>query len=234
MSEELQTLFEAGKPQEVLDKFTQKEVQGEWVALPEEEQIECIYYKSRSLEWLGRYEEALQTATMARTTYPSPKNPSFLLALLAAQFYVLFALRHLLFDKAQSVLTEGETIIGALTDKERQAGAFWIAVFEHVKGVDYWVKRELNLSLEYRHKALKLFEALDNRHGIAQCLHGLGENYYFKDELDTALKYFQRSLTLYESLGNKQGIGFFLPRLSLSVDLAIVYALFYSDKEVHY
>ena len=58
MSEELQTLFETGKPQEVLDTF--KQIQGEWDVLPEEEQIACIYYKSRSLEWLGRFEEALQ------------------------------------------------------------------------------------------------------------------------------------------------------------------------------
>ena len=43
MSEELKNLFESGKPQKVLDQFTQNEIQGVWATLPEEEQIACIY-----------------------------------------------------------------------------------------------------------------------------------------------------------------------------------------------
>ncbi|MHA2202431.1 MAG: tetratricopeptide repeat protein [Candidatus Hodarchaeales archaeon] len=206
MLEELKDLFESGKYQEVLDQFTQNESQGEWATLPEEERIESIYYKSRSLEWLGRYGEALQTAARARTTYPSPKNPSYLLGLLAAQFYVLFALGRSRLDETQSVLTEGEAIMESLTDEERQTGALWIAVFEQVIGYGYWGKNEFDKAIEYYHKALKSFETLDNRHSIAQCLFWIADNYRMKGEVNTALNYYQRSLTLYESLGNKLGI----------------------------
>ncbi|UCG02822.1 MAG: tetratricopeptide repeat protein [Candidatus Heimdallarchaeota archaeon] len=207
MSEELQTLFETGKYQEVLDQFTQKEDQNEWGALSEEEQIACIYYKSRSLEGVGRYEEALQTATMARATYPSPKNPSYLLALLAAQFHIFYIIGQSRLEQAQSVLAEGEAIMETLTDTERQIGAIWIAVFEHVKGLHYYAKNELDMSLKHYHKALKSFEALNNRHGIASCLFWKAYSHTFKGEPDTALEYYQRSLSLYEALGNKRGIG---------------------------
>ncbi len=176
----LKNLYESGKYQEVLDQFTQKEVQGELAALPEEEQIECIYYKCRSLTWLGKYEEALQTATTARTTYPSPKNRSYLLALLAAQFDVLIKIGRGRQDEAQSLLAEGEDIVGALTDKERQAGTFWIAVFEQIKGDSCWMKSEFTTALEYQHKALTLFKALDNSYGIAQCLSYMADSYYRK------------------------------------------------------
>lgn len=203
MSEELKNLFESGKPQKVLDQFTQNEIQGVWATLPEEEQIACIYYKCRSLEYLGRCEEALQTVTRARTNYSSPKNPSYLLALLAAQSYAFHQLGGVRLDEAQLVVAEGETILETLTDKERQIGAFWIAVFEHVKATDYASgKKELELGIKSCHRALKSFETLNNRHGIAACFHWMGLTYFYKGEGDVAIKYFQRSLSLFEALGN--------------------------------
>ncbi|MFX1507484.1 MAG: tetratricopeptide repeat protein [Promethearchaeota archaeon] len=159
------------------------------------------------MEGFGRSEEALQTATMARATYPSPKNPGFLLALLAAQFYALYALSRSLQEQAQSVLAEGEAIMETLTDTERQIGAIWIAVFEHVKGLSYYTKMELDMSLKHYHKALKSFDFLNNRHGIASCLFWIANSHLFKSEPDTALEYYQQSLSLYEALGNKRGIG---------------------------
>jgi tetratricopeptide (TPR) repeat protein len=218
MSEVLKDLFESGKCQEVLDQFTQKEIQGEWAALSEEEQIECIYYKCRSLEWLCRYEEALQTVTMARTTYPSPTNQGYLLALLAAQFNVFYAMGTGGLDEAQSVLTDGEAIMEALTDKERQTGALWIAIFDNIKGKDLSrYKHEYDTALEYHHKALTSFEALDNPHGIAQCLYDMTDTCYRDQAYDTALEYYQQSLTLYESLGNKPGIAACLHDIGLMI-----------------
>jgi tetratricopeptide (TPR) repeat protein len=206
VSEELQTLFEAGKPQEVLDKFIQIENQGEWASLPEEEQIASIYYQCCSLEYLGRYEEALQTATRARTTYSSPKNPSFLLALLAAQYRVFQQLGIYRKDESQLVVAEGEAILETLSDEERQTGALWIAVFEQIKGINYFAKKELDLALNSYYRALKSFEALNNRHGIALSLFYIGYTYFFKGGLDPALDYYQRSLTIFEALGNTRWI----------------------------
>jgi tetratricopeptide (TPR) repeat protein len=207
MSEELQALYESGKPQEVLDQFTRKENTGEWATLPEEEQIACIYYKCRALGWLGRFEEALQTATVACTTYMSTKNQSSLLGLLAAQFFASSRLGISRLEEAQSVLVEGDAILKNLTDNERQTGAIWVAIFEHVKGLGFSVKNEFDRSLEYYHKALKSFEALDNRHGMAVCLVNAGHTYFMKRERETALENLKQSQILYESLGNKRGIG---------------------------
>jgi tetratricopeptide (TPR) repeat protein len=206
VSKELKDLYESGKPQEVLDQFAYKETQNEWAALSEEEQIVCIYYKCRSLVWLCRYEEALQTATRARRTYTSPKNRSYLLALLAAQIYTFEILGEIRLDEAQSLMEEGKAVIKALTDNEQQTGAIWIAIFEHVKGVDFFSKKELDMALKSYYKALKSFETLDDRHNIAWCLIEIGDAYFFKTEFDTALDYLQRSLTIFEGLGNKQGI----------------------------
>jgi hypothetical protein len=173
MPEVLKDLYESGKCQEVIDQFTQKEGQNEWATLSEEEQITCIYYKCRALEGVGRYEEALQTATMARTTYPSPKNPSYLLALLAAQFFVLFWLGQSRFDKGQSILVEGEATLETLTDEERQTGAFWIAVFEQVKGFGFTVKQmSINQFYDFLfHKYFKWKYTAPNRYATtAKCL----------------------------------------------------------------
>ncbi|MFW9905876.1 MAG: tetratricopeptide repeat protein [Candidatus Thorarchaeota archaeon] len=207
MSEVLKSLFEVGKYQEVVDQFTQNEVQGTWAALSEEEQITCIYYKCRSLNWLGRAEEALQIAVNARTIYPSPKNPSYLLALLAAQLYSFYELMHYQKEEAQSALLEGEAVMEALTDNECQIGAIWVAVFEHIMGLASWFKKELSKAIEFYHKAITSFKELDSIHSTAQCLYDLSMCYYYRNEMNTATKYLQQSLTLYESLGNKRGIG---------------------------
>lgn len=207
MSDELKALFESGKYQEVLDQFTQKEIQGEWDTLTEEKQIESIYYKCDSLIWLGRIKEAYQTAAISLKTYTSPKNPSYLLALLTAQHVTLFLLGRSQTDEAQSVLVKGESIMGALTDNERQTGAFWIAKFELVKGDACVAKKELKTALNYYHKALKSFETLDDPYNIALGLFLIGYCLYLKIEPSTQLEYLQQSLSLFKSLGNKAGMG---------------------------
>lgn len=215
MSAVLKALYESGQHQEVLDQFIQNETQGKWSAFPEDQQIECIYYKSRALGWLGRTKEALQTATIAREIYTSPKNPSYLLGLLAAQYYAFFGKGHSQLPEAQSILVEGETILNALTDMERQAGAFWIALFDQVKGLDYAAKVKLTLALEYFHKALKAFEALNNSHSTAHCLFDIAYQHLFAGEDGIALDFLQQSLTLNQSLGNKTGMGLCLHAIGL-------------------
>ncbi|MFX0092657.1 MAG: hypothetical protein ACFFBD_12915, partial [Candidatus Hodarchaeota archaeon] len=102
-SKALKELFEVGKIQELLEHLSEKEVQGEFTTFTEDEQIECLFYKSRALEQLGRFEEALEIATSARESI-SPNQPNLNLALMTAQLYALWRLGRL--DEATKIVAK--------------------------------------------------------------------------------------------------------------------------------
>ncbi|MFX0121768.1 MAG: hypothetical protein ACFE9A_20420, partial [Candidatus Hodarchaeota archaeon] len=95
LAKTLKDLYENGKYQEVLDQLTQKNIQGAFASLAKDEQIECLYYKSRSLGFLGKLEDALQIATAARVNIVSLNDKTLTLALLIAQLYALWKLGRL-------------------------------------------------------------------------------------------------------------------------------------------
>ncbi|MFX0066458.1 MAG: tetratricopeptide repeat protein [Candidatus Hermodarchaeota archaeon] len=204
-SKDLKDLFESGKYQEVLDYLAQKEEQGEITFLSEDERITCRYYQSRSLECLGRLEEALQVTTADRADLVTPQDKSLPLALLVAQLYALFRLGQL--DEALVTSKQGKTIIAELTTDERSTGASWIASFEHIMGNIYSQKDELDTALEYYERSLTVREMLDNPQDLADSLKNIGIIYYQKGEMDTALEYYEQGLALFETIGNSQGIG---------------------------
>lgn len=204
MFELLKDLFESGKFQEVLDQLTQKEVQGAWATLPEEEQVACIYYKCRSLTYLGRSKEALQVVTAARTTFKSLKNRSSLLSLLMAQFYAFRYLGRV--GETQTIIEEGKVIIEALTVNQRQSGIFWVALFEKMKGIYCRFSNAFDKALECLQRAITLFEMSNNPHSVAHSLHQIGLVYYYDQDYDLALEYAQRCLTLSEPQGTKRAV----------------------------
>ncbi|MFX0062853.1 MAG: tetratricopeptide repeat protein [Candidatus Hermodarchaeota archaeon] len=199
----IKELFESGKYQEVL-KLVQKEEQGQFAFCTEVEKIEYRYYQSRSLERIGKPEEALRVATTARSTFVSLNDKSLALVLVVAQLYALYRLGRL--DEAFDVIMEGNTILEPLTAKERQIGASWIALFENIKGNIFWAKGELNMALEFYHRSLTLYETMGEQYYIATSLNNIGAIYHSKGELDTALHYYHRSLTIREIIGNPQHI----------------------------
>ncbi|MFX0091907.1 MAG: tetratricopeptide repeat protein, partial [Candidatus Hodarchaeota archaeon] len=199
-----QALFEDGKYLEVLDQLTQLENQGKFSSLLVDEQIECRYYQSRSLERLGKSEEALKVVMAACSTLVSPQDRSLTLALVVAQLYALYRLGRL--DETFAVIMEGNAIIEPLTAKERQTGTSWIALFENIKGNIYWAKGELDTAVKYYHQSLALYEAIDNQYYIATSLNNIGAIYHSKGELNTALEYYRRSLSIREAIGNPQHI----------------------------
>ncbi len=201
--QDLQVLFEQGRHREVLDQFAQLETQGKFTLLREDEQIECLYYKSRALERLERYDEALQVATEARQTFPSPSNKSLTLALLCAQCFALFNSGR--YDEVLKLIVEGDAIFKTLTAKEHQSESNWVALFYHIKGGAHMLEGEPDRALEYCQRSLALYEALGNSYDIAVILHTMGHIYSAKDEVETALEYYQRSLDLCEEIGNLVG-----------------------------
>ncbi|MFW9778596.1 MAG: tetratricopeptide repeat protein [Candidatus Heimdallarchaeota archaeon] len=227
MSEELKGLHESGKPQEVLNRFTQIKKKGDWETLTDEEQIACIYYRCRSLFWLGRFEEALQTASAALLTYSTLPNRSYLLALLAAKFHVLRIL--LQWDEAQKIITNGTALLMTLTDQDRRTGAVWIAQFEYTKGLGLSLQGEFERARDTFQSALKMFEAFDDRYSIAECISRIADAYYYEGDLERAWQSYQESIVLYQALENKFSIGECLHKFGLiqtgmgELDIALEY-----------
>jgi tetratricopeptide (TPR) repeat protein len=195
----LKDLYTNGKYQEVLDQLTQKDKQGAFVTLPENEQIECLYYKSRSLVYLGQLEDALQVATAARANAMSLDDKALTLALLIAQLYALWKLGRL--DDTSEFIKEGNSIIGSLMAKDRQTMT-WVAMFENVQGNVLYEKGEFDKTLKHWTKSLVLREEIGNFQDIAGSLNNLGLIYRTKGELDKALEYYKRSLAFYDEIGN--------------------------------
>ena len=210
MSEELKDLYESGKFQEVLDQYTRKINQRESAEISEDEQMECVYYKARSLALLGRHEEALQTAIIAYQTYTSPQNRGSILALLAAKFWALAMASKAGSEEARTIIEEGEAIMREFTDRDRQNGMVWVGIFNYMKASGYYGRNEFESAIKYWGQALKIFEALDNRFGIAECLGALGDSFHKKGEQEIALEHLQRSLPIWEAIDNKHKIGWTL------------------------
>ncbi|MFX0185725.1 MAG: hypothetical protein ACFE95_21790, partial [Candidatus Hodarchaeota archaeon] len=165
LAKTLKDLYENGKYQEVLDQLTQKDNQGAFASLPEDEQIECLYYKSRSLGFLGKLEDALQVATAARANDVSLNDKTLTLALLIAQLYALWKLGRL--DDVLEPIKEGNSIIEALTAKERQTGALWVALFENVQGNIYYTLGDMDKTLKHWKQSLAIREDIGNLQDIA-------------------------------------------------------------------
>ncbi|MFX1335474.1 MAG: tetratricopeptide repeat protein [Promethearchaeota archaeon] len=200
LAKTLKDLYENGKYQEVLDQLTQKNIQGAFASLAKDEQIECLYYKSRSLGFLGKLEDALQIATAARANIVSLNDKTLTLALLIAQLYALWKLGRL--DDALELIKEGNSIIEALTAKEQQTGRLWIALFENVQGNFYYASGDIDKALKHWKQSLAIREEIGNLQDIAGSLNNIGLIYRTKGELDKALEYYQRGLNLFDEIGN--------------------------------
>ncbi len=196
----LKDLYENGKYQEVLDQLAKKDHQGVFASLPENEQIECLYYKSRSLVFLGKLEDALQVVTAARANVVSLNDKTMTLALLIAQLYALWKLGRL--DDALEPIKEGNSIVETLTVKERQAGTLWVGLFENVQGNFYYTLGDMDKALKHWKQSLAIREEIGNLQDIAGSLNNIGLIYRTKGELDKALEYYQRGLTLFDKINN--------------------------------
>ncbi|MFC1800596.1 tetratricopeptide repeat protein [Nanoarchaeota archaeon] len=69
----------------------------------------------------------------------------------------------------------------------------------------YLEKGELEKSLEYSKKALKIKEETGDNEGIANALGNIGIVHYKKDELKDALENIQNALEINEKIGNRKG-----------------------------
>ncbi len=199
----LKKLFEERQYHEILELVTRLEDQGELTSLSLITQVDHAYYKSRALERLGKYKEALLNATRIRDDLVPPDERVSNLKLLIGRIYALIQLGR--YDEALMDSREGETVVESLTDTEQDTGMYWIASLYNVEADIYFRKGERNIALDYYKRSLTLFEKIDNPRDIARTLYLIGECYDWK-ELNIALDYYKRALMLYEKLDDSLGV----------------------------
>ncbi|MHA2362617.1 MAG: tetratricopeptide repeat protein [Candidatus Hodarchaeales archaeon] len=199
-------LFEKGQYQIILDKIQEIEVNYTIKDYPLDDQIELIYYKSRALERLGLFEEALNVVTQARLEYKETSKVSVTLPLIEAQISVLNRLGRL--EDALQLSLDGDFLIKthAGLQKLDERTQKWIAQYYNIKGILFYYKGELDTALDFYKQSLTIRETLGNLQGISDSLNNIGNIYDLKGELDTALNYYERSLTSREKIGNLQDI----------------------------
>jgi len=197
-------LFEKGQFQEILDHVALLEEKGELTTLSSAEQVEPLYYKSRALEGLGDYEDALQVAKLLHEKLMSSEENRYKLASLVAKLHALIGLGRL--DGCLADIEEGDTILDSLSAIEHGEVVEMIALFYNVKGIIFRRKGRLDEALVNYSRGLKLQESLENHYQVALSLNNIGNIYLLRGELDTALEYHQRSLFLKEKVGNPKSI----------------------------
>ncbi|MHA2366541.1 MAG: tetratricopeptide repeat protein [Candidatus Hodarchaeales archaeon] len=223
----LKDLFNKGKYQELLKLLEQSEKKYKLSKMTVDEHIECVYFKSRSLEFMGQFENALSIIKEARTKYSNYNENMIYLALIIAEMDPLRRLGR--FDESLEISTEGETIINSLSKVEVDKGSYWIALFFNTLGWVYYFKGNLISALEHHKHSLNISESIDNSLVMAKSLNGIAIIHMQKGALDKALEYYQRSLILRESIGNPRDIASVLNNISLvyetkgEVDKALEY-----------
>ncbi|MFW9993325.1 MAG: tetratricopeptide repeat protein [Candidatus Odinarchaeota archaeon] len=204
----LKELFEKGEYREILARLARLEENAELDVLPLVERIECLYYKSRALEELGQFDEALAVARKARTELPATVGKLPILSLLVAELYALIQLGRQ--NEQLAINGKGEQLVEALTATERESGKDRVALYYNVKGNIYIEKGMLDNALEYYQRSLTLREEIGNSSDILASLSNIALIYSTKGMLETALDYYQRSLTLAEKTGNPSDMFYIL------------------------
>jgi tetratricopeptide (TPR) repeat protein len=208
----LKTLFESQKFQEVLEKITQLEYKNEFSSLPEEEQAECLYYKSWALEGMGEVEEALKQITSVQMKF-SHLNPGLILMFLSTKFRFLKQLNRL--DELEEVLQEGDRIIKN----------FFEYFSDSLDSLEiYWTRENLEQSLNFFREGLRFRRTRKDKEGIASSYFCIGELYLShlqfirqkipQKSIDQALDNFKRSLQFREKTGNKKALAEILRSIS--------------------
>lgn len=210
----LKELLENEQHQEILDQLLEFERKSD-ENLFLMKQIGYVFYKSRALGDLQRFEKALQVSKQAQELI-SPEDKVTYLVLLIVQLYVLNQLNRL--TEAEKVIFDGDTIIGLMSSNEYEEGKEWIALFYNFKGNFYYQKEEWDNAIDYYKRSLTLKESVDT-------LTNIGWIYYHqKGKYDKALTFFERCLALSKTISNPHYIALSLNNIGF----------IYTSKEEYY
>ncbi|MHA1449504.1 MAG: tetratricopeptide repeat protein [Candidatus Hodarchaeales archaeon] len=193
----LKKLFEEGKYKEIVETLDNM---GSPSSLTFDELIDAIYYRSRSMERLGKFNEALEIIEKARRNVTDKIEGINDIKLIIAQLYAQWRLGHL--DDAAKVSSAASDIIKSLTESEFMNGAFWIGSFFNIKGIISRNMGELDSALHYYKRSLSLHEEHGSLYDVAISLNNIGVVLSLKGEIDAALDYYKRSRAIWEEIGD--------------------------------
>jgi len=181
-----------GKANEALNIIFNYEKKGE---LEHIEQIMCYTIKSKALNDLGYYEDAIKLASKSYEECQRSGNNFLLIEALVEQARGLQMLGELdkSFDKIEQCEDLLKTLKGDTLDIKRLE-----ARLTRLKGNIHVFRGDERQSLEYQERALELAEEIDDKDLIGTSLNNLGERYRIIGNLDRALMYAERGLKHYD------------------------------------
>jgi len=185
-------LFEQKRYQELLDQIEKEKSP----SIPLTEQVDQIYYQTCSLGKLGHNEKALQVITQARKQLESIQDKIEHLKLLIANFYVLYWLGR--YQDASDLHLECDTLVDSLTDKERENGLEWLALYYNTQGICYIHKSEFTLALESYNQSIELYERLGEPIDILRPIYNIGSLRFIIGGYDQSLEILRHGLAIAE------------------------------------
>ena len=96
------------------------------------------------------------------------------------------------------------------TGETKNTAAALVYIANSYKGTGFYTK-----SIEYNLAALKLYESINNAHGISVCYNNMGVDYYYLLQYDKAIENYRKALELYQKEGDKFGIGSGLDNIAM-------------------
>jgi two-component system NarL family sensor kinase len=102
-----------------------------------------------------------------------------------------------------SIMLAKQQVQLAQTSKQKKYEAAGLSII----GISFMNKGNYTNALEYHIKALKVFEEIGNKNGIAACYNNIGLIYFNQSDFPNALENYLYALKIREETGDKQGMG---------------------------
>lgn len=185
-------LIRKGKSHEALNVLFNFEKKG---GLKEIELIMCYIIKSKALNDLGIFKDAIKLAGKGYEECQRLSNNLLSIEALIEQARGLQMLGEL--DKSFDKLEQCEDLLKTLKEKTIEIKRLEARVIR-LKGNIYVFRGDERQSIEYQKRALILAKEIDDKDLIGTSLNNLGERYRIMGDLDRALMYAERGLKLYD------------------------------------
>ncbi|MFX1535423.1 MAG: tetratricopeptide repeat protein [Promethearchaeota archaeon] len=204
-AEELLTQMEYNRALQIVESIEKRET------LTQDDLLTCQILKSQILTGKGVYEEGRRLAEAALTESQRLKKTLHEVDARIALAAVLEAL-----DKFEASLKQihhcEQTLFILKEDPVLLTRRKAALLFQ--KGRSLWRNKDPERALIPLQQSLTLYEEVDNKHAIADCLRNIGQCYGYMGDLDTDFEYHQRSLALSKEINNKRMMAFCLYNLS--------------------
>jgi tetratricopeptide (TPR) repeat protein len=213
MLDEILELFNKSDYKAVLNNIEKLEKKNKLSNFLAEEQYLLFYYKSRALERLGKFQDALDLIHLQRKHISLPKNRIYSLIFIIAELYALIRLGE--YSKGLLKQKIAEEIILSVSEikKEKKDSLEWIALYKNVIGIIYHSMGDLEKGLLFYTESLAIREQIGIKREIAISLNNIGAIFAHKGELENALVYYTRSFEESKAISNLEGMAYSLNNL---------------------